>query len=256
MGKQMVALVARKPSLELAGVIDTSPDQVGKDVSEILGLKDLSGVTVSGSAEELFRSVQADVVLHAITSFARVAWPQIEHAVRNGCDVITIAEEMAYVAAQHPALAEEIDALARTCGVTILGTGVNPGYVLDTLVVSLTAVCSDVRRITATGMNDLAPFGPTVLQTQGVGTTVEEFERGLADGSIVGHVGFPESLSMIAKRLGWQLDEIRQYRESIVARARRTTPHVVVEPGRVAGCRHTAKGLVGGQVVVELIHPQ
>ena len=94
------------------------------------------------------------------------------------------------------------------------------------------------------------------MASQGVGTSAEEFEAGLKTGTIVGHVGFPESIHMIAGALGWEIDEIRQTWEPIITKVLRQTPHVTVKPGQVAGCRHTAQGLRQGKVLIELIHPQ
>ncbi|HWJ03170.1 MAG TPA: NADP-binding protein, partial [Verrucomicrobiae bacterium] len=67
---------------------------------------------------------------------------------------------------------------------------------------------------------------------------------------------FPESIGMIAKALGWEIDEINETREPIISRVRRQTSYALVEPGNVAGCRHTAQGLYQGKVLIELIHPQ
>jgi hypothetical protein len=256
MGSRMASLVVQKPGLELAGVIDNAPHRVGRSVGQLLGIDSLSDLTVTDNPESALRDRAVDVVLHATTSFALTAWPQIRYALEQHCNVITIAEEMSFVSAQNKALAEQVDRLASQTGVTILGTGVNPGFILDTLVISLTAVCSHIKRITATRINDLSPFGPTVLKSQGVGCTPIEFEEGVRAGRIVGHVGFPESLSMIGNRLGWTFDEIRQSRKPILSTTRRETDHVVVEPGQVAGCKHVAQGLINGQVVVELVHPQ
>ncbi len=262
MGSRMAALMAGKPGLELVGVLDTAPDRVGRDVGELLGVERWAGIVVDQPGDgkagplALFQRVKADVALHAVVSFAHLAWPQIRCAIEQGCNVITTAEEMAYPQAQNATLAVEIDAVAKAHGVTVLGTGVNPGFVLDTLVIALTGVCARVDYIKATRINDLSPFGPTVLQTQGVGCTPAEFEAGLRAGRIVGHIGFPESLGMIGKRLGWTFDEVRQHRKPINSCFRRETPHVVVEPGQTAGCRHTVQGIIGGRVAAELIHPQ
>jgi 4-hydroxy-tetrahydrodipicolinate reductase len=105
-------------------------------------------------------------------------------------------------------------------------------------------------------VNDLSPYGPTVMATQGVGTTPEEFRAGLADGSIVGHVGFPESIHMISEAIGLGVDRLEETREPIISRVRRETPHVTIEPGKVAGCAHTGIGYRGETEVVRLLHPQ
>jgi 4-hydroxy-tetrahydrodipicolinate reductase len=152
--------------------------------------------------------------------------------------------------------AERFDSLARESGVSILGTGINPGFILDALIVMWTSVCLRVDRIEARRVNDLSPFGPTVMASQGVGTTVEEFERGVADGSIVGHIGFQESIHLIGRALGWKIDEIIETREPIVCKVARETPHIRVAPGDVAGCRHIGRGYSAGELKIELVHPQ
>lgn len=176
--------------------------------------------------------------------------------VKHGVNVISIAEEMAYPAANSPSLAKELHQLAIKHDVSVLGTGINPGFVLDLLVITLSGVCSEVQSITAKRVNDLSPYGPTVLASQGVGLTPMAFEKGLKDGTVVGHIGFVQSIHMIAAALGWEIDHIEQLREPIVSQIRRETPFVTIEPGQVVGCLHTASAYRQGQPVINLIHPQ
>ncbi|MCL5047053.1 MAG: 2,4-diaminopentanoate dehydrogenase [Actinobacteria bacterium] len=255
MGGGMARLALEKPGLRVVGTIDSDPRKAGRDLGEVLNLGRSTGVVVSSDPGAVLDS-GADAAVIATGSFLDEVHPQINQAVDAGLNVICIAEEMAFPAASRPDLARAMDQAAKNRGATILGTGINPGFVLDTLIIALTGVCTEVSRIRAARINDLSPFGPTVMRTQGVGTTPEEFQRGLESGAIVGHIGFPESMHMIAAALGWKLDEIRQEREPIVSRTRRETPHVRVEPGMVAGCRHTAHGFRGGREVITLEHPQ
>jgi hypothetical protein len=115
-------------------------------------------------------------------------------------------------------LDEKLDALAKTHNVTVLGTGINPGFVLDLLIIALTGLCFRVDRVKGTRINDLSPYGYNVLKTQGVNLLPEDFENGVKDGSVVGHFGFPESISMIARALGWEIDRIEQKRTPIVSK--------------------------------------
>jgi 4-hydroxy-tetrahydrodipicolinate reductase len=170
--------------------------------------------------------------------------------------VISIAEEMAWPATSSPARAAHLDALARDNDAVAIGTGVNPGFVLDTLVVTLTGVCARVDAIRARRVNDLAPYGPSVLRGQGVGLTPEAFGAAVEDGTVVGHVGFGESMAMVATALGWKLERVEESREAIVSSVARETPHVVVAPGQVAGCLHTAIGFVDGRPAIHFEHPQ
>jgi 4-hydroxy-tetrahydrodipicolinate reductase len=181
---------------------------------------------------------------------------EITTLVRHGVHVISIAEEMAYPACSAPVLAEQLHWLAVANGVAVLGTGINPGFVLDLLVVTLSAVCADIESVTATRVNDLSPFGCSVLASQGVGLSPQAFAQGVKDGTVVGHVGFAESIHLIAAALGWDIERIEQSREPIVSTVRRETPALSIEPGQVAGCHQRAVAYCAGRAVITLDHPQ
>jgi len=176
MGSGVAKLVNSKKDMELVGAIDKDPEKIGKDLGEIIEEGNL-GVDV---VEEFDYSKDiADIVVIATSSFTETVFPMIKKSVEAGLNVVTIAEEMAYPQAQNPELAEKINKLAKENNVSVLGTGINPGFVLDTLILAMTGVCQDVEKIKASRINDLSPFGPTVMETQGVGTTPEEFEKGM-----------------------------------------------------------------------------
>jgi len=254
MGRSIAKALIEKGSFRLVGVVDRSPLLRGRDVGEALGGPPL-GLRVEDDAG-LIERMNPDVVLIATTSFVKDVLPQVELAVKAHSNVITIAEEMAYPFDTHPEESYYIDSLAKRYGVTVLGTGVNPGFVLDTLIIALTGVCSKVDKIVARRVNDLSPFGKTVMETQGVGKTPEEFEKGVKEGKIVGHIGFPQSIGMIARSLGWKISRIEEERRPIISKVYRETPTVKVEPGMVAGCEHSARAYVGNLCVIELHHPQ
>ena len=256
MGSGIVKLLRRKEGVEIVGVYGRRADRAGVDVGEAIGLDEKMGVALTADLPGMLSSTKPVVVIQATCSRVEQAADEIKAAVQGGANVISIAEEMAYPFYEAPGLAEEIDVLAVENKVTVLGTGINPGFVLDLLVISLTGVCYKVESITAKRINDLSPYGPSVLQTQGVGITPEAFKKGVADGSVVGHFGFPESISMIATALGWKIDKIEQTRDPIISKVHRQTQFVKIEPGLTAGCTHTAKGYMDGKPVVHLIHPQ
>ncbi len=258
MGGGCGKLLAGKKGVDIVAAIAHRPDKVGKDVGEVLGLGRKLGCIVSSDSDPAaaWRGKNVDVLLHSTCSSTKDAFPQIKLAIQDGLNVICSAEEMSYPQAQEPELAKQIDALAKANNVSVLGTGINPGFVLDALIIMMTGVSYDVEYIEAARINDLSPFGPTVLTGQGVGTTVEQFKKGVADGSIVGHIGFPESLHMIANAIGWKLDKIEQSREPIVTEVERSTPHITVAPGMVAGCKQIGIGYMNGKEVIKMTHPQ
>ena len=256
MGSGMARLMLEKPGLQIVAAVDGRPDYTGKDLGEVLGVGRHLGVSVTNRPEDVLNKANVDVVVIATTSWTSEQMPDLRKILTAGINCVSIAEELAAPEAQHPDLARELDDLAKKHGVTLLGTGVNPGFVLDQLVVTLTGGCHSVERIEASRVNDLSPYGPTVMKTQGVGTNPEAFRAGVADGSIVGHVGFPESIQLISDALGLCVDRIEQFREPIISTVYRETPHVKVEPGMVAGCSHIGIGYHGDKEVVKLIHPQ
>ena len=255
MGQGVAKVILAKEGLELVGAFDISPELVGKDVGEVLGVAP-AGVKVSNDSASILDPEKVDVVTIATTSWVKKQLPDLKAIISAGINVVSIAEEMAAPEAQNPEEAVELDALAKEHGVSAIGVGVNPGFVLDHLVVVLTAGSQEVTSIEASRVNDLSPYGQTVLSTQGVGTTPEEFKAGVADGSIVGHVGFPESVRLISDALGLGVDRVEQTLEPIIAKVPRQSRDRVIEPGKVAGCNHIAVGYRGDEEIIKLIHPQ
>jgi hypothetical protein len=255
MGSGMARLALKKSGLKIVAAVDGYEGYNGKDLGEVIGVEN-TGVIVTNKPETVLDKEKVDVVVIATTSWTEKQMPDLRKILKAGINCISIAEEMSTPEAQNPELAKELDELAKANGVSILGTGVNPGYVLDLMVVMLTGGCHEVERIEASRVNDLSPYGPTVMETQGVGTSPEAFRAGVEAGTIVGHVGFPESIRMISDAVGLGVDRIEEIREPIVSSVRRETPHVVIEPGMVAGCAHIGIGYRGDKEVIRLIHPQ
>lgn len=257
MGARIARLVLSRAGLRLAGVFGRRRERAGMDIGAAIGLDRDLGLPLAGDLAAAIEDARPAVAIQATCSTVADAQAEITTLLEHGVHVITIAEEMACPAPRYPETAAILHDLAVAHRVGVLGTGVNPGFVMDLLVVALTAVCAEVESITATRVNDLSPYGPSVLASQGVGLTPEAFERGLADGTVTGHVGFPESLHLIADALGWEIERIEQTRTPIIAKARRETPFVTVTPGEVAGCDHRAVAYHrGGRPAITLIHPQ
>lgn len=226
------------------------------DVGQAIGLNRKLGIGLSTDLTSMLEQTRPHLAIQATCSRLTEAWEEIVTLVRHGVHVISIAEEMAYPEVSAPTVATELRRLAIKHEVAILGTGINPGFVLDLLVITLTGVCADIQSIIAKRVNDLSPYGPSVLHYQGVGLTPEAFDKGLADGSVVGHFGFAQSIHMVTAALGWKIDGIQETRTPIVSQVRRETPFVIVEPGQVAGCLHTAVAYRQNTPVITLLHPQ
>ena len=161
MGSGMASMLLENPDVEIVAAVELNPAKVGKDLGEVLD-KPSTGVIVTHDADEAFES-RPDIALISISSFVSEVYPAIETALQHDANVITIAEEMAYPWAASQELADKIDSLAKQKGKAVLGTGINPGFILDTLIIALTGICMDVEHIHGKRVNDLSPLGPTVM---------------------------------------------------------------------------------------------
>lgn len=259
MGRGMADMLLKKKGVEIVGACDLNPNIVNKSLYEVLGVEkgEHKDVIIKDKIEEVITERSADIVLLATDSFVKGAFDKIAFCLKKGINVITTAEQMAYPQAQEPELAKELDRIAKENGVTVLGTGINPGLIMDLLVITLTGACIDVESIKAERVNNLSPFGPAVMHEQGVGISVDEFNRRVQEGTLAGHVGFHESINMIADALGWKLSKkVEQTKEPIVSNVYRKAPYAEVQAGDVAGCKMLGYGYVDGELKIEMVHPQ
>lgn len=258
MGSGMAKMILNKKGIEIVGVCDRHDTRVGKDMYEVLGVErgDRAPVIINPNIEEVLTEGCCDVALCATDSYTKQAFPRLKYCLEQKVNVVSTAEEMAYPQAQSPELAAELDKIAKENGVSILGTGINPGHIMDMLVCVMTACMVDVEHIEAKRVNSLSPFGPTVMEEQGVGITVEEFDKGVKDGTLAGHVGFHESVGMIADAIGWDVEKFEQQMKPIVTSVDRKSPYGFAAAGNVAGVNMTGQGYVDGEVKIDMIHPQ
>ena len=257
MGSGIAKVLLRKIGVEIVGVCDIAPARVGKSIYELLQVERAGRpeVVVTSEIQEVL-ALQPEVCILATDSFTAKAFPKIKTIVEAGVNVISTAEEMSYPRAQSPELSEQIDDLAKKHGVTVLGTGINPGLMMDLLAICLTGCMTDVEKVMCRRVNSLSPFGPAVMEEQGVGLSVEDFEKGVSAGTLAGHVGFAESVGMICQALGWKLDKFTQQMAPIVTGVDRRSPYGFAKAGDVAGVNMTGQGYVEGAAKVEMIHPQ
>lgn len=256
MGAGMGRMLLNKKGVDIVGVCDLHPERLGKSVSDVLAMPGCEDVIISGDIEEVLTGKAIDLCLLATDSFTKGAFDKMKLILEKKINVITTAEEMAYPQAQEPELAKEIHKIAKDNGVTVLGTGINPGMIMDLLVVCLTGCMETVEAIEAKRVNSLSPFGETVMEEQGVGISVEEYEKREAAGEMAGHVGFSESVNMIADAVGWKLDKFEQQMKPILTTIDRKSPYGFAAAGNLAGINMTGQGTVEGEVKINMIHPQ
>ena len=249
-GARIVRLILQKPALQIAGAIDIDPAKAGRDLGEVAEAGRQLGVVVSRDAAEVLRG-GADVVVHCTSSYLQDVADQLLQCLEAGLHVVSTCEELAYPFRKHPDLSQRLDHCARQHQVALVGTGVNPGFTMDKLVLTLAAAAVRVESARAIRVVDASKRRLPLQKKIGAGLTVEEFNRQVAAG-IIKHHGLPESVAMVADGLGLAVDEITESIQPVVAKKPVQTEYLSVAPGQVAGVHQIAHGLGGGQERVYL----
>ncbi|PSP84844.1 dihydrodipicolinate reductase [Halobacteriales archaeon QS_1_68_17] len=244
-----VARSARARGVSFVGAVDVDPGKVGRDLADVADLDGETGATVTDDPAAAL-AADPDVVFHATVSAAETARPQLETILEAGANVITTCEELVYPWRDHAETAGALDAVARENGVTCLGTGVNPGFVMDALPAVLSTPMERVERIGVERVQDAGSRREPLQRKVGAGTDPDRFDAEVAAGA--GHVGSPESAAMLAAAVGWDLDGIAETVEPVIADERVETDHLVVEAGDVAGVHQRTRGTVDGDERVTL----
>jgi len=250
-GIKIVRELLKRSGFELVGAIDIAPEKAGRDVSELVGLSEPLSLLVESDPAKVFASTEADVVVHTTGSHLPQIFSQLEGALRRRVNVVSTSEELVYPYRRHPELSSKLDQLARDRGVTILGTGVNPGFVMDTLALVLSSVCLEVKRVRVERVIDVATRRYPFQRKVGAGMPPKKFSS-MVDKGGIGHVGLPESLYLIANGLGWTIEEINEETTPITAKTHLRTEHIEVSPGMVAGINQVMRGMIGGKEVLTL----
>jgi len=241
-GCSVIRYARNRPDIEVVGAIDIDAGLVGRDLGEVAGIDDKLGVLISAEADAILSQTKPDVVFLTMSSSLRVVYAEVVKCIEAGANVISTCEELAYPYRKEPQISADIDKKARDKGVTVLATGVNPGFVMDAWPLFMTGVCQQVKQIKAVRVQDASSRRGPFQKKIGAGCTLEEFNKLVASGTLK-HVGLPESIAMIASGLGWELDEITESIEPVVAISRVKTNFVTVEPEQAAGVRQVGRGI-------------
>jgi 4-hydroxy-tetrahydrodipicolinate reductase len=242
----MARLMRGKARLELVGAVDKDPAKAGRDLGEVSGAENAPwGVTISADAAAVLAK-PVDVVVHSTSSYLPDVMDQLLACLAAGCCVVSTCEELAYPFRKHPELSKKLDAAAKEEGVALVGTGVNPGFVMDKLVLTLSAVSQRVDSARAVRIVDASKRRLPLQKKIGAGMTPEEFRAQVAAG-IIKHHGLPESIAMVADGLGFALDEITEAINPVIAEETVRTQFLEVAAGQVAGVHQVARGLSRGE---------
>lgn len=245
-GASIARLMRQKTTIEIVGAIDKDPAKAGRDLGAVVGASDAPwGVVISAeSRTALEKSV--DIVVHSTSSYLTSVMDQLMECLAAGCCIVSTCEELAYPWKKHPALSRQLDTAAKEEGVALLGTGVNPGFVMDKLVLTLSAVSQRVDWASAVRIVDASQRRLPLQKKIGAGMTPEEFRAQVAAG-VIKHHGLPESIAMVADGLGFSLDNISETIDPVIAEEEVKTEFLQVARGQAAGVHQVARGTVSGK---------
>ena len=233
-GAAVAREIVARPGFKIVGGIDIDAAKAGRDLGDIVGLPNRIGMKVWGDAAAALKKLKPHVVVLCTSSSMKLVMPQIEAVLKAKVPIVATTEELAYPSYTHVRQARQVDVWAKKAKVAVLSTGVNPGFVMDALPIALMAACQRVDRVTVHRIQDARNRRLPFQQKIGAGLTTEQFQKRVHDGSIK-HVGFTESIAMIADSLGWTLDRITDVVEPKLAQVTVSSEFLAVDPGYVCG---------------------
>jgi len=250
-GVGVVKQVAERKGFKIVGAVDIDPAKVGRDLGEVAGLGRPLRVKVTDDVKKVVKAGRPDVAVLCTSSSLRKVTPQIEALLKLKVPIVSTTEELAYPTRSNMRFARVIHQLAKKSKVGVLGTGVNPGFVMDALPIALTGVCERVDAVRIDRIQDARIRRLPFQQKIGAGLTREQFQQKVDDGS-VRHVGLAESVSMIADALGWKVDRITDEIEPKIAASTVASEFLAVDPGYVCGIVQDGVGYRDGKPIIRL----
>ncbi len=254
MGRIILNLIFKRKNLNLKGVVDIDPQLAGENLREFVNVEDTVDMVIEPDLESILAREKTDIVIIATSSSLERVNPTIKSAVKFGCNVISLCEELSYPFLNYPHISEELDALAKKNKVTIVGTGINPGYLMDLLPIVITAPCQRVRSIKVTRMMNSTKRRESFQRKIGTGLTPEEFHQKISKKEITGHVGLTQSIQLISAALGFEYEKIVELppKEIITKREFTTSYGELVPEGSVCGLQSIAHALNGRLEIISL----
>ncbi len=242
---------ATRAGFKIVGAVDIDPDKIDRDLGTFLNLGKKLRVPVMGDITKAIKATKPDVAVLCTSSALSKVVPQIEEILKRKVPIVSTTEELAYPTGKNRKIAKRLDQIARKAKVAVLGTGVNPGFTMDALPITLSGVCESVTAIHIERIQDASSRRLPFQQKIGAGLTAEQFQKRVETGT-VRHVGLAESISMIADAFGWKLDRVTDEIRPKIADARVASEYLTVEKGLVCGLIQDGKGFVEGQPIITL----
>jgi len=139
LGVKIAKMIHERSGVETVAAVDINPDLNGKDLGLLHGTVP-SGVAIGNDLKKEAARTQPNIVVLTTVSDMQRITTQLETILQLGLPVVSTCEELSHPWEEAPEAASKIDALAKAHGVAVLGTGINPGFLMDAFPIFLTAV--------------------------------------------------------------------------------------------------------------------
>jgi len=249
-GQKIVQFALERGFIKIVGAVDPAAGKAGKDLGEICG-REKSGIIVSPDLATALKGTKPAVALVTTVSSLKKLEPQAIELARAGLHIVSTCEELSFPWKTQPQIAKRIDEACRENNVACVGTGVNPGYLMDFLPSVLTGICQRVDQVKALRVQDASSRRIPFQQKIGAGLTLPQFHEKVSAGTLR-HVGLTESAQMIAHHLGWKLDSVTENLGPVIAEKDIEGGYMPITRGLASGVSQIARGFIDKREVITL----
>jgi 4-hydroxy-tetrahydrodipicolinate reductase len=250
LGRKIVADLHERSLGEVVAAVDSAPEISGKQLSELVP-EARTKTAVHGSLDEIRDWKSIDAAIVTTSSSLESCAPTFRELLMRGVSVVSTCEELSWPSLRHEKLAAELDLLARENRGRLLGTGVNPGFLMDAFPALATAISKSVQKIEVVRRQDASIRRIPFQKKIGVGLNVAAFASEVAAGRIR-HVGLPESLHFLAHVLSIPILRWEESIHPILAERALESGLGPIAKGRVCGIRQEALGFDGSALRIRL----
>lgn len=246
LGIQIAKYIADKTTVKTAVGVDINPDYVGKKLSD-LSRKLSKDVTIYNSVENAIASLHTkpDVAIITTVSSLDKLIPQVEEVAKFGIPIISTCEELSYPWQLQPELSKKLDAICKENNIACLGTGINPGFLMDYLPSVLTSISKEIAHVTVERVQDATPRRVPFQKKIGAGLDLDAFRKKEAEGTLR-HVGLLESVYLLADAIGLKLDKVTESLAPVIAENDVASEAIKVKKGQARGVEQIGYGYVNG----------
>ena len=251
LGVQTAKFIAKKYTIKTVAVVDNDPDLYNKNINDFSSDLD-NKICISNSVNEALKNIneKPDVAIITTVSSLKEIYNQINEVVKHNINIISTCEELSYPWKTDPALSKKLNDLCKLNNVACLGTGVNPGFLMDYLPSVLSTVCKEINKIRIYRVQD-ASFRRIPFQKKiGAGLDLSEFKNKELEGTLR-HVGLTESLHLLAKSLNFDIDNVTETLNPVICKSD-LNGSINIKKGCARGVEQIAYGYLNSEVVIEM----